>query len=159
MATKAWKKDVVERINQLVRFARMLGHKLQKRQGNELPTFFWADGRYLLVHFDLITIDTEDASIDRSEVYDAIESFVTKNKGVRLGRSVYAVPLLPKETSERSAALLWNTLGDALAGSLCHGDSFYVHYAPDTKNLLGGIAEVVVENDTLAHVKVPPAAA
>jgi hypothetical protein len=64
-------------------------------------------------------------------------------------RSVYLVPLLPHRSSEKCAAMFWNTLRDMLAGHLVPGDSFYVHYAPDYRNLIGGIAQVVPDGATV----------
>jgi len=91
-------------------------------------------------------------------VYDKVEDGVIKVGGHRLGETVFLVPLLLGKSSELCGAKFWNALQGATAGHLYEGDSFYVHYAPDTKNMIGGIAQVVPANShALARVIEPEA--
>ncbi len=140
-----WSQDLETRKEALADFAASVG------AGVKNDTYVWANGRYLILHFDLINI-SPSGSVDRADVYDDINCIVGQNGGTRLTESVYLVPLLMDETSERCAAMFWNALRIATAGKLRQGDSFYVHFAPDTKNLLGGLAEVVPSGSNMLLV-------
>lgn len=143
-----WSEDIATRESALESFADFSGTEIQ---GNQ---FVWGDGLYLILHFDLITVNPH-GPIDRSDAYTAINDVVLGNHGTRLSGSVYIVPLLPKTSSERCAALFWNALCDALDENLVHGDVFYLHYAPDIRSLMGGISVLVGVDRTLTKVAVP----
>jgi hypothetical protein len=137
-----WSENIETRRQSLLHFADSAGAQIQK------GCAAWGDGLYLILHFDLLTVGVDGQRLDRDEVYEAVERCVHSNHGTRLGGSVYIVPLLPHRSSEQCAAKFWNTLRDMLAGQLVPGDSFYVHYAPDCRNLIGGIAQVVPDGAT-----------
>jgi hypothetical protein len=145
----AWSDDLDVRHQSLQVFAHSSG-AIADEDG-----FVWGDGLYFILHFDLMNVGP-GGPVDRSAVYNAISDYVENNHGTRLGGSVYIAPLLPLITSQRCAALFWNALCDILAGQLRGGDSFYLHYAPAFRNLMGGIAQVVpVAQDSLDKVQVP----
>lgn len=132
-----WSENLETRRQSLEHFADSAGAMIQ--QGCAA----WGDGLYLILHFDLLTVGVNGQHLNRNDVYEAVENCVHSNHGTRLGGSVYIVPLLPHQGSEKCAAMFWNTLRDMLADHLVPGDSFYLHYAPDFRNLMGGIAQVV----------------
>jgi hypothetical protein len=145
----AWSEDLEVRQESLGSFAESSGATPDE------DGFVWGDGLYLILHFDLMNIGPA-GPVDRGAVYDAINGCVETNHGTRLGGSVYSAPLLPLMSSQRCASLFWNTLCDTLGGHLIGGDSFYLHYAPAFRNLMGGIAQVVpVGKTSLDHVQVP----
>lgn len=152
-ALKDWLKDISTRLNAQKDFA-----KLVKGKVDPAAHFLWADGRYILLHFDLVNVNAKGTEVHREDVYADVGEVVEANHGVRLGGSVYVIPLLPAKTSECCATEFWNVLADKTAGKLRYGDAFYLHYAPDLKNLLGGITQIVPANKkSLGKVQVPDA--
>jgi len=146
-----WSEDLDTRKEALTEFAASIGASVQDNR------YVWGNGRYLVLHFDLINVGPA-GPVDRGEVYSIINHTVGLVGGTRLTQSVYLVPLIAGETSERCAATFWNELRAATAGQLRPGDSFYIHFAPDTKNLLGGLAEVLpLDSNTLLAAVVPAA--
>lgn len=151
MDISSWIKEIRSRFDSIARFARLSG------SGVDAEQFVWSHGRYLVLHFELVTTIGDD-KVDRSNVYDSVAQIVKNANGTWLGGSVDIVPLLPNTSSERSAALFWNALEEETRERLLPGDAFYVHYAPDVKNLMGGIGQVVpLKMVGLSRVKVPPA--
>jgi hypothetical protein len=147
----AWSEDLDERRDSLQSFAD------SSAATPDNDGFVWGDGLYLVLHFDLMNIGPAGA-VDRSAVYNAISDYVENCHGTRLGGSVYIAPLLPLMSSQRCAGLFWNALCDTLADQLIAGDSFYLHYAPALRNLMGGIAQVIpLAKNSLDHVHVPVA--
>jgi hypothetical protein len=147
-----WLNDLTTRKEAQTAFSKMTQGAVQENQ------FVWGDGRYILLHFDLITIRPNGVEAKRDDVYKLIGELVEANKGVRLGGSVYLAPLIPGQSSERCAALFWNVLATRTASQLMHGDAFYIHYAPDQKNLLGGISQIVpAKANSIVKVEVPAA--
>lgn len=137
-----WSSDLHTRQESLASFADSAGAVIQ--DGSAV----WGDGLYLILHFDLMTRGIQGQELDRSKVYEFLESTVKDNGGTRLGGSVYIVPLLPMRRSEACASVFWNLMAKSLNGWLVAGDSFYLHYSPDVRNLMGGIAQVVPANAT-----------
>ena len=144
-----WMKDVRERVESLALFAERIKATLQSRR------FVWSNGRYVLLHFDLITI-SPDGEVDRSETYKAIGEMIAANNGMKLSESVYLLALLKGRSPKYTAAVYWNRLGDSLAGGLLNGDKFFLHFDPGLSGLLGAIAEVVGEDRALGRAKISP---
>jgi hypothetical protein len=146
-----WMNDLLTRQESQSRFVDICGGVFQGSRST------WSEGEYLLLHFDLMTIDGVGRD-QRGEVYDAINELVEGSGGTRLGGSVYLIPLPGEDTSVRYAAMFWNVLAEKTDGRLKTGDSFYLHYAPDTENLLGGMAQVIPAGESsLIAAVVPPA--
>ena len=114
--------------------------------------YFVGAGRYLLLHFDLHRPQNDTPK--KVHIYEEIKNFIKSKEGSRLGGSVFFIPLPDTETSEKYAITLWNKMSELLDGKLSQGDSFFLHYAPDIKNQIGGISQVITDNDTtLSKVK------
>lgn len=145
-----WMNDLLTRQESQSKFVDLCGGVFQGSRST------WSEGEYLLLHFDLMTIGGQ-GDVSRREVYDAINGLVEDSGGTRLGGSVYLIPLPGKDASVRYAAMFWNALAAKTDAMLRTGDSFYLHYAPDTKNLLGGMAQVIPLNESsLIQAVVPP---
>jgi hypothetical protein len=149
MSMVKWGSALEDRLLSLYQFGKMVGAVPEPNRS------VWSEGRYLILHFDLVTT-WGGSPVSRQDVYDAIPDIVEVNGGGRLGGSVFMIPLLPSKTSLRCAAEFWNALQGKIANKLLPGDSFYLHYAPDVRNLLGGIAQVVPsESRSLGVANVP----
>ena len=146
----AWANDVDERLAELKSFARM------GRGGVDTDGFSAGMGKYLLLHFELMTVDDQDRSVDRQDVYGVVEGIVKKLRGAQLTGTVDLLPLPRDRSSERYAAQFWNALVKALEDLLRPGDSFFLHYSGRGLDRIGAIAQVVPAHQrTLSKVEVP----
>ena len=120
-----------------------------RSQSNGEYEYVWQAGKFLILHFDLISIDHNHQPRNRSEVYEIIrELAVDATGGMRVTESVYFLPLGDRLTSKESAFAVWAALRRLTAGHLRTGDTFFLQYAPDVLNTLGVMAEVVGPPDT-----------
>lgn len=150
MAT-TWSNDVKLRLAALAALAATSGTK------PDTDHFVWHDGRYVVLHFDLMTIKKSGLDVDRGPVYAVVEKIAKAQGGMHMGGSVYAVPLAAGEASMARAIALWNAIAAATDKHLVEGDAFFLHYSLDTKNQMGGIAQVIPPKQTRLHqVNSPP---
>ncbi|MFT3686411.1 MAG: hypothetical protein QM783_16065 [Phycisphaerales bacterium] len=133
--TTKWQADVKKRREALASFAGIIAAPVENG-------LVWGKGRYLLLHYDLITIDRGDSEISRS-AYQGVKLFAMNLSGVYLGETVFALPLPSGDSSILAAVKTWNALGQATKGTLAEGDAFYLHYSDDQLHTLGCIAQVV----------------
>jgi hypothetical protein len=146
-----WFADLTRRQSALKDFAEANRAKIQ------LGQFAWNEGRYLILHFDLINIHPiGDIKAQRREMYETVESLVLESGGRRLGGSVYFIPVLPNHNAEVSAAVFWNVLAKTTAEKLFDGDSFFLHYSSAKIDLIGGLGQTIkIGEDSLKPVVVP----
>lgn len=136
-------------MKELEAFAAFCGGTVQKNQ------FVWQDGRYILLHYDLMTI-SEDGEVDRDDAYRAIYRVLDTFASHQLSESSYLVQVPLELTAERFAAEFWNAMSEDTAGVMQEGDAVYVHCNPNRRDLIGGIAQVVPSNCTsLIAVRLP----
>ena len=144
-----WRSDIDRRVKELEAFAAFCGGSVQKNH------FVWQDGRYVLLHYDLMTI-AEDGEVDRDDAYQAIYGVLDTFESHELSESAYLVRVPAETTSERFAAEFWNALSEDTAGVMREGDAVYVHCNPNRRDLIGGIAQVVPADCTsLITVRLP----
>ncbi|EDN66126.1 hypothetical protein BGP_0996 [Beggiatoa sp. PS] len=78
----------------------------------------------------LICTDHKMILLKKDPIYKEIEKFIKSEKGLRLGGSVFFIPLPDTETSEKYAITLWNKMSELLDGKLSQGDSFFFALCP-----------------------------
>ena len=118
--------------------------------------FFSGVSKYVLLHYELMTVDEKNRDLDRAALHDVIAGVTKKLRGAELTGSVDVLPIPRDRTAERYAAQFWNALVKALEGQLRTGDSFYIHYSGRGLDRIGVIAQVVPAHlKTLSKVEIP----
>jgi hypothetical protein len=147
-----WSSDIQRRKTALAALAKVSGTT------PNADGFFAGDGRYVLFHYDLLTISKAGQKLDRSGAYSTIQKTIQAMSGIELGGSVYAVPLTNTEDAINRAVKLWNAVALSTKGQLIEGDAFYLHYSAINLNRLGCVAQVIPAGKTLLTTLKTPVA-
>lgn len=142
----SWNDDIAARRERLTKIAELSNTEIQTGM------LVSGAGRYLILHFDLITI-TATRDLNRDSAYAQIQELIAVNSGVHLGGSVYVVPLLDKYSASKSAIKFWNLLHSKLTGHLAAGDVFVLHYADPLIDQVRTLAQMVGPDGQLRKVR------